>query len=626
MHDYLTISTRLAPASLALAGRVDAAIAKWPQLKGVVERIAPYELYRRLLSVIAWRLDQSTVAKLDAPPLPGDYGDGTEFEDDVRTLCECLHADNEGELVDNEVRRWHDLVRVFGLHLFALDVRQDSRRYQEIMTEIFAHLGVSKDFEELDDAERSKVIASAIPFRGDVWPGTLSPLTQDALLLYEVLHRAIVRFGPQCLGGNIISLTRSSADVLSVLWLWRWAKDSAARRGEPVAPSDLRIIPLFEKIGDLKRAPDTLAECLDQPLYAEHLAKQGKRQTVMVGYSDSTKDGGYLAACWGLYRSQAELQQSAARRGVKVTFFHGRGGSLGRGGGPAARGILSLPSEALDGTLRLTEQGEVLAERYDDVQVAYRHLEQVTWATLVASTVVRTTPKPEWPPLMETLSERSLTAYRELVDQPGFIPYFVETTPIEEIEDLPIGSRPSRRRGERTLGDLRAIPWVFSWTQNRSMIPAWYGLGASLSEVKYRDRRAWQMLCEMYRSWPFFQATIDNASLALAKADMYVAQRYAELADDAEVRERMWLRIASEYDRTRQAVLDVVGERELLSGVPWFKQSIEVRNPYVDPLNLIQIELLRRRRAAVGDEDAAYLRHLLRLSVQGVAAGMRTTG
>lgn len=626
MHDYLTISSRLSPASQRLTARIDAAVAQWPPLKDVVERIAPYEIYRRMLAVIAWRLGQSNVRNLEAAPLPGDYGVGAEFEADVRLLCECLEADHEGELVENEVRRWHDLVRVFGLHLFSLDVRQDARRYQEIMSEIFAHLGVSKNYEDLDDAARAKLIAAATANTGDVWPGTLTPLTQDTLRLYDVLHRALVRFGPQCLGGNIISLTRSSADVLTVLWLWRWAKDAAARRGDKVAPSDLRIIPLFEKIGDLKRAPDTLAECLDHPLYAEHLAKQAKRQIVMVGYSDSTKDGGYLAACWGLYRSQAELQQAAAKRGVKLTFFHGRGGSLGRGGGPAARGILSLPSEALDGTLRLTEQGEVLAERYDDVQIAYRHLEQVSWATLAASTVVRTTPKPEWPPLMETLSEQSLKAYRDLVDQPGFIPYFVETTPIEEIEDLPIGSRPARRRGERTLGDLRAIPWVFSWTQNRSMIPAWYGLGASLSEVKYRDRRAWQMLCEMYRSWPFFQAAIDNASLALAKADMYVAQRYAELAEDPEVRERMWLRIASEYDRTRQAVLDVVGERELLSGVPWFQQSIEVRNPYVDPLNLIQIELLRRRRAASGEEDEAYLRHLLRLSVQGVAAGMRTTG
>jgi phosphoenolpyruvate carboxylase len=435
--------------------------------------------------------------------------------------------------------------------------------------------------------------------------------------------------------------------VLSVLWLWKWACQTAAAEDRPQAAADLRselrIVPLFEKIGDLRRAPETLSAMLDQTRYAEYLARQGNRQVVMVGYSDSTKDGGYLAACWGLYQAQSALHATAEKRGVRLTFFHGRGGSLGRGGGPAARGILSLPSESLDGTLRLTEQGEVLAERYDDVQIAYRHLEQVTWATLAGSTVRRSTPKPEWIELMEKLASRSLAAYRDLVDQPGFMQYFSDATPIEEIENLPIGSRPSRRRGERSLDDLRAIPWVFSWTQNRCLIPAWYGLGTALAEVKYDDRRSWQTVCEMYKQWPFFQATIDNAALALAKADMYVAQQYAELATDDDGRKRIWLRIASERDRSRQVILDVIGVQELLSGTPWFQASIDVRNPYIDPLNLIQIEFLRRRRAQAGETPAAPaaatpgttetstaqtdpLRDLLRLTVQGVAAGMRTTG
>jgi phosphoenolpyruvate carboxylase len=225
------------------------------------------------------------------------------------------------------------------------------------------------------------------------------------------------------------------------------------------------------------------------------------------------------------------------------------------------------------------------------------------------------------------MAERSHAVYRELVDQPGFIGYFAQTTPIEEIENLPIGSRPSRRRGERTLDDLRAIPWVFAWTQSRCMIPAWYGLGTALVEVKYEDRAGWQSICAMYRDWPFFQATIDNATLALAKADMYVAQRYAELAEDADARRRIWQRIAAERDRTRQAILDIVGGGELLATTPWFQRSIEARNPSIDPLNLVQIEFLRRRRAAVaagGDGDT--FRDLLRLCVQGIAAGMRTTG
>jgi phosphoenolpyruvate carboxylase len=455
----------------------------------------------------------------------------------------------------------------------------------------------------------------------------LEPLAADTLALFEVLHRASVRFGSDCLGGAIVSLTRSPADVLCVLWLWRWAQKQAADRGEPVAASDIAIVPLFEKINDLQHAHETLATILATPAYAEHLAGRGQRQIVMVGYSDSTKDGGYLAACWGLQAAQSRLHAAAAARGVSLTFFHGRGGSLGRGGGPAARGILSLPAETLDGSLRLTEQGEVLAERYDDTDIACRHLEQVSWATLVAASGRRSEPQPAWTALMEQMAARSYAAYRELVDEPGFIQYFSQTTPIDDIETLPIASRPARRRGERTLDDLRAIPWVFAWTQSRCMIPAWYGLGTALTDVKYDDRHAWQVICDMYRQWPFFQATIDNATLALAKADMYIAQRYAELTADGDVRRRIWQRIAAERDRTRQAILDIVGGGELLATTPWFQRSIEARNPSIDPLNLIQIEFMRRRAAAgpdaAPDDD---LRDLLRLCVQGIASGMRTTG
>jgi phosphoenolpyruvate carboxylase len=377
---------------------------------------------------------------------------------------------------------------------------------------------------------------------------------------------------------------------------------------------------------------DLLDAVTDTPVGAVHVAgheeQHGDRQMVMVGYSDSTKDGGYLAACCGLQSAQEQLHATAVAAGVAITFFHGRGGSLGRGGGPAARGILSLPPQTLDGSLRLTEQGEVLAERYDDAEIARRHLDQVTWATLMASTL-RPAPVPsEWPALAERMAGRSLEAYRDLVDQPGFIGYFSHCTPIDDIENLPIASRPARRRGERTLDDLRAIPWVFAWTQSRCMIPAWYGLGTALAEVKYEDRRAWQQICEMYRSWPFFQATIDNATLALAKADMVVAQHYSELDTDADARRRIWQRIAAEYDRSRQALIDIGGGGALLAATPWFQRSIEARNPYVDPLNLIQVDFMRRRRAELAADPAAGDRHrdILRLCVQGIAAGMRTTG
>jgi phosphoenolpyruvate carboxylase len=548
-------------------------------------------------------------------------------------LVECLE-DDHGLADHSPATRWLDLVQTFGLHMTRLDVRQDARAYGDIMGEVLAASGRVADaatFSALDEPTRRALLVSSMPRTeapaaapaGVIPMDGLSPLTSDTLRLFELLHRAIARCGPECIGAAIISLTRSPVDVLSVLWLWRWARTQAATRGEAVAASDIDISPLFEKIHDLANAHDTLAAILDEPAYRAHLAGRGHRQIVMVGYSDSTKDGGYLAACCGLQTAQGNLHAAAVARGVSLTFFHGRGGSLGRGGGPAARGILSLPPETLDGSLRLTEQGEVLAERYDDTEVACRHLEQVSWATLVASSVRRSEPRREWTDVAARMAERSWSVYRELVDQPGFIRYFSETTPIDDIETLPIASRPSRRRGERTLDDLRAIPWVFAWTQSRCMIPAWYGLGTALVEVKHDDSHAWQNICDMYRQWPFFQATIDNATLALATAYMYIAQRYSELVDDAAVRCPIWQRIAAERDRTRQAILDIVGGDELLATTPWFQRSIEARNPYIDPLNLIQIEFMRRRRERPDDES---LRDLLRLCVQGIAAGMRTTG
>jgi phosphoenolpyruvate carboxylase len=493
------------------------------------------------------------------------------------------------------------------------------------MSDVLSSLEIVQSYGDLPEMRRCEILSQHWPCPRPIAVEKLAPLSQDTLELFRLLHEAIGTFGPTCLGGHVISLTQCPSDVLNVLWLWRWAQATATVPNY----NELPIVPLFEKIDDLRNAAETLDATLSHPLYQEHVSRLGNRQIIMIGYSDSTKDGGYLAACWGLYQAQSQLQTVADKHGVALTFFHGRGGSLGRGGGPAARGILSLPPETLDGSLRLTEQGEVLAERYDDTQVAFRHLEQVAWATLTASALPGVDVKPEWREMIEELSSRSYTAYRTLVDQPDFIQFFASATPIDEIENLPIGSRPSRRRGERTLADLRAIPWVFSWTQNRCMIPAWYGLGTALTAVKYRDRSSWNIVCEMYRSWPFMQATIDNAVLALAKADMYIAHHYADLEENSDLRQRCWTLIAAERDRTRQALLDMVGGQELLATNPWFLSSVDARNPYIDPLNLIQVDLLRRRRTLpveASDAEREQLRDLLRLTVQGIAAGMRTTG
>jgi phosphoenolpyruvate carboxylase len=643
LYDLLTVSLAAAGGGRPLAERLTERVAEWPGLAAALEPLSAQEIYRRWIVMIRFRLEAARMVSLDrSAMLPSAYRSGPDLEADVALMVECLEHDlGHASTADTPARRWLDLVRAFGLHMTALDVRQESRAYLEIMGDVLTATGVlphAAAYESLDPQARAELLTTTLGGAAPA-PGAatsdgsfrLRPLAADTLALFEVLHRAVVRFGPECLGCAIVSLTRTPADVLAVLWLWRWAQARAAAAGEPVADGDPAIVPLFEKIHDLAVAHDTLAAILDQPCWRSHLQGRDGRQVVMIGYSDSTKDGGYLAACWGLQAAQERLHEVAAARGVRLTFFHGRGGSLGRGGGPAARGILSLPAGSLDGTLRLTEQGEVLAERYDDVEIARRHLEQVAWATLMGSTTRRPPTEVAWTALATRLAKKSETAYRALVDEPGFIEYFAQTTPIDEIENLPIASRPARRRGQRTLDDLRAIPWVFAWTQSRCMIPAWYGLGAALAEVKYEDRTAWQLVCEMYREWPFFRATIDNATLALAKADMYVACRYAELAEDGDVRRRIWPRIAEERDRTRQAILDIAGGGELLAGTPWFRASIEARNPSVDPLNLVQIEFMRRQRAALAGEatpDTASppFRNLLRLCLQGIAAGMRTTG
>jgi len=631
--DFLSVSRNEITLENDLPNAISQAETRWPEFAATLARVPSHEIYRRWIRLIEWRLKQSRCTTMSDPPLEGAYCDGQEMERDVEALLVSLNACHGQRALAVEAQRWLDLARVFGMHLTRLDVRQDASRYRDVMTEILAVTGVCEGFGELPESERQAVLVRTMGQLKPVDENSLTPLAQETLCLFRMLRRAVERFGVDCLGGHIVSMTRWPSDLLTVLWLWRRACAEKAQHPlsatSEVPMTALRIIPLFEKIGDLKAAPEVMAEILNQPVYAQHLQAQSNRQIVMVGYSDSTKDGGYLAACWGLDRAQDSLHQIAAARGVRITFFHGRGGSLGRGGGPAARGILSLPPDALGGSLRLTEQGEVLAERYDDIHVAYRHLEQVTFATLVASNIPRPAVRPEWRELMESLATHSLKTYRGLVDTPGFIEFFGEATPIEEIENLPIASRPSRRTGQRTLKDLRAIPWVFAWTQNRCLIPAWYGLGAALSEVKYSHRADWQTILEMYRQWPFFQATIDNAATALAKTDMYVGQCYSELCSNEEQRRAIWILIASERDRSRQAILDIVGGAELLATTPWFQGSIEVRNPDIDPLNLIQVELLRRRRkldSAVDQTELQRLRDLLRLSVQGVAAGMRTTG
>ena len=629
LFESLSPSIRQEGASVELAQALVTALERFPGAEPLVDPISPYETYRRFLKVIEWRL-RATAREAESvwPGFcsseaggsyreAGAYRSGLELLADLMIIARSLEEHKGRRILDGDLQDWLWQVETFGLHVTQLDIRQESSWNTRVMDEILRKLGVCSGYLEMSESERSAVLSRTMGERRRIADSELSPEALETVHLLRVIRSVHTRFGAEALGGYIVSMTHSVGDVLAVLWLISW-------EGAP-----LRIIPLFETIGDLGRASAMLEAMLSHPAYKEYLHAQGGTQTVMIGYSDSTKDGGYLAANWSLYKAQGMLHRTARALGVKTIFFHGRGGSLGRGGGPAARSILSLPPETLSSGLRMTEQGEVLADRYDDPQVAYRHLEQVAWATLMAAGHPLSSPKESWQRIMDKLAERSLAAYRRLVEAPGFLAYFGQATPIEEIESLPIASRPARRYGERRLEDLRAIPWVFAWTQSRHLLPAWYGVGMAFEEIASELEDGWDTFKEMYRDWAFFRATMDNAVLALAKTDINISRHYAALVEGAEIRERIWQTIAAEYERSCRSVLAITGQPELLADVPWLQRSIQVRNPNTDPLNFIQIEWLRRLRAAEGRADEREIEEyhdILRLTIQGLAAGMRTTG
>ncbi len=620
LFDSLSLSERQTQFPDELRQAIGRAVDRWGALEEKLAELPPGELCRRWLMVIQWRLERTQNVSLDGAQIEGAYGEPDELSADITVLLEAVSSLPGSDLPAKEVRFWLTRSRVFGLHLARLDVRQDARVYREVLNEVLRLAQLADAPETLSEQQRQQVIVESLDHRLALDSGELSPIAQDTLELFRLLRQAVSAFGREAIGGHVISMTAAPSDVLTVLWLWKHAEGTVHKHS-----CALPIVPLFETIDDLQNAPGVFRGMLAVPAYRDHLREQGDRQIIMLGYSDSTKDGGYLSACWALHQAQKQLVAVAREEGIKLTFFHGRGGSLGRGGGPAARSILSLPAGTFHGSLRLTEQGEVLADRYDDPAIANRHLEQVLWSSLLAAGRPVVEENPKWSATMDKLSSHSHQRYRELVEQPDFVEFFRRATPISEIEQLPIGSRPARRRGGASLSDLRAIPWVFSWTQCRCLLPAWYGLGTAIESLLWNPEELDELQL-MYRNWQFFRACIDNAELALAKTDLDISRLYATLANDSESLRKIASMISDEYHRSCQAVLALTQQNGLLDGTPWLKESIRVRNRYIDPLNLIQVELLRRARADHMPQAEEELRHLSRLSINGVAAGMRTSG
>jgi phosphoenolpyruvate carboxylase len=460
-----------------------------------------------------------------------------------------------------------------------------------------------------------RLLSEAPPQPSHLTAAAVGEESGETWRLFRLLARAQSLYGAASLGPFIISMTRGAADVLTVLLLARWAG----------CASGLGIVPLFETLDDLAAAPRILGELFGLDVYRRHLTGSGSEQMVMIGYSDSNKDGGYVAANWALYHAQEAIARVCDEHGIALTLFHGRGGTVARGGGPAARAIRAQPPGTVRGRFRLTEQGETIASRYADPALAHRHLEQIVGAVLLASseTTARAT-SPAWRAAMDAMARAAQEAYHALVERtPGFLDYWRTATPIDEIRRLRLGSRPAARGGGAvTRNTVRAIPWVFSWMQSRFNLPGWYGLGAAL------DRAEPGLLQEMYVEWPFFRAILDNAEMSLLKADMGIAALYSDLVPDRALAAGVFSAIEDEYARTRDAILRATGHAELMDGDPVIQRSVQLRNPYVDPLNYVQIEMLRRLRALPDPDgaDAEGLREVIVITINGIAAGLRNTG
>ena len=618
---------------------MDHAIASVVESLGVRAEAAlsrnPEEPWRQWVNLMLARLPDEA-----ADSAPGLYRRAGELASDMRRLVGWLSEVGADRLAATEVTPLLRLVDTFGFHLAALDVRQNSAFHDRALAQLMAAAGL--DASDLVDAPEDRRLALlrgelAIP-RPFARPGMKLGAEAEAVLgCYRVLVEHIEAHGTDALGALIVSMTRSASDLLAVFALAREVGLLQDTADGPACP--LTVVPLFETIDDLADSPAILATFLDEPITRRSLELQQRLngyerpvQQVMIGYSDSNKDGGILASQWHLYRAQQALLEVAAARGIRLRFFHGRGGTIGRGAGPTHRFLVALPAGAVDGDLRLTEQGEAIAQKYANRVTATHNLELLLAGTLEATLVGRrpTPPMPELPPILEGLAAHSRDVYQELLNEDGFLTYFSEATPIDVIEAGRIGSRPARRAGRRTLGDLRAIPWVFSWNQARVYLSGWYGVGSALQSLRDSDREAFAVLCrtKRERTWLIWHYLVSNIATSLASADPEVMRRYAGLVEDAAVRERFLARLLEEYERTK-TMLEEIYEGPLSERRPRIHRTLSYRAAPLRALHDRQIALLREWRAArlagSASEAERVLPSLL-LTVNAIAAGLGATG
>ncbi|MBI2167325.1 MAG: phosphoenolpyruvate carboxylase [Candidatus Omnitrophica bacterium] len=618
--------------SLELAGATDELLKSMekdnrslPRFAEAMKEKSRKEPYRKKLTLIQRKLVNTL--RFNAPPelrqsstdetLEAGYRNAGEFRSDLAVVRRSLEKQKGGNLQAAEYRALELAIELFGFRFVRLDIREDRLPLERAVSEIVRSEGwVKEKFSDLPEEEKCSCLRQWIRTAPrSIQRGPLSDETREVLATFETIRRAHEEIDSRAIDSYILSMTHSRSDVLMLLWL-------ARETGNP----GLHLVPLFETIRDLEEAPRVMEALYRDPVYAEHLRGLGKNQEIMLGYSDSNKDGGFLTSNWALYEAQKRLTRAARRFGVRQKLFHGRGGTIGRGGGPANQAILAQPAGTLEGRIKITEQGEVISSKYSNPYIAERNIELVLSAVLEASWLRQRPAREEekWEKTIEALSRESYRAYRSLVyEDPGFPEYFRSATPIEEISAHHIGSRPARRVESSRIEDLRAIPWVFSWMQSRTILPSWFGLASALGRT---EKVSLQDLREMYRRWPFFRTLIDFMQMSMQKADFRIASLYAGLVPDAKIREKIFSRLEEEYARTLKILLEVTGQKEILDNYYALQNSIRLRNPYVDPMSYAQVILLDRLRRSPDEKEKDALWRAVLFSINGVAQGLRNTG
>ncbi len=607
-------------------------------LPAVTEQFADryyLEPYRLKLLYIREKL-RNTLAGIE-----GSYSDAVEFRADLSCMTDSLlKAGCQASLLN--LQRLVATVDIFGFHLAKLDLRQHSNRHRQALDEITkAQEIIAQGYLSLNEAEKMEWLTSELVSKRPLIPGNLpfSDATNETIEVFRTMAHSQDLYGIKALDTYIVSMTEFSSDLLSILL---FAKEAGIWTHGAESNRKISIVPLFETIEDLRRAPQMFEELLNNPVYRQYLAGLGDLQEIMIGYSDSGKNGGIVTANWELYKVQKKLVAFAHENKIQLRLFHGRGGSIGRGGGPTHQAILAQPPGTVAGRIKLTEQGEVISSKYALHDIAVRNFDRLAAAVLQATisqpSIMTESEPADWWNFMEDLAQEAFKEYRSLVyEDSEFVEFFTQSTPIGELSKLRMGSRPTRRTaGSGSIDDLRAIPWVFAWTQSRYMLPAWYGFGSAF-KVCTASGECLELAREMYQKWPFFRGLISKLENALAVADMEIAGYYADNLVDKHLRDKFFTRILAEFEETKQSVLSVSQHQKLLQNVPYLKHSIAIRNPYVDPLSYLQVKLieqLRQREQETSEPDGGQtstpipdrLLETVLMTINGVAEGLQNTG